>query len=535
MMFALFAQTNTVKNIILLIPDGTSTSVLAAARWYQISKDPSQQNLYLDPFVRGLIRTHSSDAPIGDSAPTTSCYMTGYPTQTGFVSTYPTKTDHDLVTIDSSLAYQPLITLLEAAQMQEKATGLVFTCHFPHATPADCAAHSYDRNQYGMIAKQMAYNNLDVVIGGGTKYLQKSEQEYLQNRGYSLFLDDYQGMRQCPKSPMWALFNEESMPYELERDHKITPSLAEMTEKAIQLLSEDQEGFFLMVEGSKIDWAAHNNDGIAIITDFLAFDKACGVALDFAKKNGETLVVIVPDHGNSAMTIGSSAVSHGYDKLSLNQLMAPLHHYKISTSTMAEKMKKTTTDQWSDLFKQYYNIDLQDAEIAFMQSACDYNLSTIEKAQRKNNLSLDKMVARVAYDRTCLGFTTFGHTGENVFYAMYHPKGDEMSGIHTNTELNHYMRAQMNLQPNELEELTSEKFACHQQVFADYTYQIDSIAPDKYTLTVKYKKNTLVVESNTNYVTVNKRKYDLGSLILYFPINKKFYLPKNLNMYLHLK
>lgn len=173
-----------------MIPDGTSTSVLSVARWYQIYQNPSQNSLNLDPFVTGLIRTNSSDAPIGDSAPTTSCYVTGYPTQTGFVSTYPVKTDHDLVPVDATRAYQPLATVLEACkQLRDKATGLVFTCQFPHATPADCSSHSYNRNLYSMIAKQMAYNNLDVVIGGGVSFLKEPEQNYLKSKGYSLFLD----------------------------------------------------------------------------------------------------------------------------------------------------------------------------------------------------------------------------------------------------------------------------------------------------------------------------------------------------------
>ena len=169
---AIFAQAQPVKNVIVMIPDGTSTSLLSAARWYQIYQDPSQKNLNIDPFLKGLVGTHSSDAPIGDSAPTTSCYMTGQPTQTSFVSTYPVATDHDVVPVDAARAYQPLATLLEASkQIHHKATGLVFTCEFPHATPADCAAHSYKRSKYDVIAPQMVHNLVDVVIGGGVSYL----------------------------------------------------------------------------------------------------------------------------------------------------------------------------------------------------------------------------------------------------------------------------------------------------------------------------------------------------------------------------
>ena len=208
------AQPKPIKNVILMIPDGTSTSLLSAARWYQTYLDSTQTTLNIDPYVCGLVRTHSSDAPIGDSAPTTSCYVSGMPSQTGFVSTYPVATDHDLVPVDAARAYQPLATVLEAAKMlKHKSTGLVFTCEFPHATPADCSAHTYSRGKYGMIAPQMAHNHLDVVMGGGVKYLSENLQNDLKATGYQIYLDDIQGFRNCAKTPVWALFGETSMPY----------------------------------------------------------------------------------------------------------------------------------------------------------------------------------------------------------------------------------------------------------------------------------------------------------------------------------
>ena len=107
------AQPKPVKNVILMIPDGTSTSLLSAARWYQTYQDPTQTTLNIDPYICGLVRTHSSDAPIGDSAPTTSCYVSGQPSQTGFISTYPVATDHDLVPVDAISAAIPAEDLLQ--------------------------------------------------------------------------------------------------------------------------------------------------------------------------------------------------------------------------------------------------------------------------------------------------------------------------------------------------------------------------------------------------------------------------------------
>jgi len=530
---ASFAQTNDVKNVILMITDGTSTSLLSAARWYKTYQDPSQNYLYIDPYVTGLTRTHSSDAPIGDSAPTTSCYMTGYPTQTGFVSTYPVKTDHDLVPVDANRTYQPLTTLLEAAkQLQGKSTGLVATCEFPHATPADCAAHSYKRSRYGIIAPQMVYNKVDVVIAGGTKYVRESDKTFLKDNGYSLYFDDYNGMKQCTKAPMWALYGKYSMPYDMERDPKTTPSLAEMTQKAIDLLSADPDGFFLMVEGSKVDWAAHDNDAKTAITDFIAFDNAFHVAQQFAEKDGHTLIVVLSDHGNSALTIGNTKSNSGYDRLSLKQIMEPLDHYSISTSTMADKLREVETSEWPALFRQYFDIELQQAEIDYLQTASDYKKSTLPKESRKNNLSIVKMLSQVIYGRTYFGFTTFGHTAEDVFTAMYHPQGKELRGVNTNIQLHQYMREQMGLSPDALDNLTADNFADYREVFEGFDCKIDSLAPYDYRLTVKYKKKTLVLNSFTNYVIQNKQKTELSSVIIYFPINKTFYVPKDLRIWL---
>ena len=162
-----------VKNVIVLIPDGTSLASVSLARWIQWYENPDKPNLNIDPYICGTVRTHSSNAPIGDSAPTTSCYMSGYPSRTGYVSTYPVADPgNDIYPMDSSRAYQPLTTVLEAAKiLKGKSTGLVFTCEFPHATPADCSAHSYNRGRYDWISRQMAHNDLNVVIGGGTSLL----------------------------------------------------------------------------------------------------------------------------------------------------------------------------------------------------------------------------------------------------------------------------------------------------------------------------------------------------------------------------
>ena len=530
------AQPKPIKNVIVMIPDGTSTSLLSAARWYQTYLDSTQTTLNIDPYICGLVRTHSSDAPIGDSAPTTSCYMTGMPQQTGFVATYPVATDHDLVPVDASRAYQPLATLLEAAKIQQhKSTGLVFTCEFPHATPADCSAHSYKRGRYSVIAPQMVHNHVDVVMGGGVKYLNETYQNDLKSAGYNVYLDDIQGFRSCTKAPVWALFAETSMPYWLEADKQQIPSLAEMTRKAIDLLSKNENGFFLMVEGSKVDWAAHDNDAKNAIIEFIEFDKACGEALRFAEKDGQTVVVILPDHGTGAVTLGNPKASRdGYDKLSLQQLMSPIDNYKLSNWSMGEKLKKADTTEWPQLIETYFGFTPQPAEITYLTTGCDYDKSPIPYEQRKNNLAVCKILSQILYNRTYFGFTTFGHTGENVFLAVYHPQNDRLMGVPTNIEVNQYLRRQMGM-TDDLERLTEEIYAGHHQVFEGFDIRIDSV--DKYNrrLVVKNKRNVLIADSYANYVTVNNKRVDLNSVVVYVDKTNTFYLPKELRELMLLK
>ena len=523
-----FCSQDSVKNVILMIPDGCSTALLSMSRQYAQYHDASKTSLAIDRYFCGMVMTHSSDAPIGDSAPTTSCYVTGQPTQTGFVSTYPVKTDHDLYPIDATRAYQPMATVLEAARMlKHKATGLVFTCEFPHATPADNSAHCYYRSKYGAIAPQMVHNHIDVVIGGGTKYLTDPLIEDLKTEGYQVFLNDKKGMQATKSGKMWALFNKTCMEYEIERDPAKEPSLAEMTQKAIDLLSQQKEGFFLMVEGSKVDWAAHDNDVKTAILDFLAFNDAVQVALDFARKDGNTVVLVLPDHGCGGFNMGSRQSNHGYDKLSLEQIMQPLDNYTRSTWTVAEMIKEGDIEKIPELMEKYYQIKLTEEELDKIYHAKDFKKSPIEKEKRKE-ASLTKTIARIVYDRTYFGTTTYGHTGEDVFMACYHPRNDRPNGVISNIEVNEYLCRQLGIS-GQLPALTENIFTSHTTLFPDAkTITIDSLDKDQYRLTVQYKKHKLVANSFDNYVTIDKQIVPLSSVIVFQEKNNTFYLPKEL-------
>jgi len=519
-----------VKNVILMIPDGCSLETVSAARWYQWLQNPDMPALYIDPYVCGTIRTFSSNAPIGDSAPTVSCYMTGEPSRSGFVATYPPYGGNDdILFVDSTKAYQPLMTVLEAVKLlYGKSTGLVFTCEFPHATPADCSSHDYNRNDYTSIASQMVHNNLDVVIGGGVGLLQKNQQQYLKENGYEVQLDNIAALRAFNGNKLWSLFCSTDLPFDLDRNPETTPSIEEMTAKAINTLSKNRKGFFLMVEGSKVDWAAHANDPVGMITEFLAFDRACKVALDFARKAGKTAVLILPDHGTSGISIGVGSLP-GYDKLTKDQLFGNVFKYKRTAEGLAALLNAAENSQAREIVRKYTQIVLTDEQLGWIDHTRDYDKSPIPKDKRSRGPYLNHLLAKLMTDSTCFGFTSKGHTGEEVFMAAYHPKNTIPNGVRLNVEINDYLCSLLKLE-NKLPGLTSSYFAKHTDVFRGMTFSSDTTSASKHpVLTVQNGNNILKVTDDSNVINLNGNEIQLNSVVVYVDKNQTYYLPVNLS------
>lgn len=517
-----------VKNVILMIPDGCSLATVSAARWYQWLLDPGKPFLNIDPYICGTVRTSCSNAPIGDSAPTTSCYMTGELSRSGFISTYPpADVINDIFPIDSTKAYQPLMTVLEASRLlYGKSTGLVFTCEFPQATPADCSAHDYDRKDYTSISSQMVHNNIDVVIGGGVGLLRKDMQDYLKSKGYEVQTDNLSALRSFSGKKLWSLFCPRDMPYDLDRDTTKYPSLAEMTGKAINALSLNKKGFFLMVEGSKVDWAAHGNDPAGMITDFLAFDKACKVALDFAKRDGNTAVVILPDHGNSGFSIGCSRCPD-YSHLTKDQLFGNILNYKRTAEGIAEIINVNKPEKAKEIFEKYTGIELGDDQISALSNCRDYSQSPVPQGERKGP-SLSSVIAKYMTENTCFGFTTNGHTGEDVFLAVFNPKRERPEGERMNFEINEYLCKLLKLE-GKLKGLTSCYFMPHVNVFKTPEYIVSMDTTLEYpVLTVTKGNRRLKVTDDSNIVNIDGKDVEISTVVVYVDKNKTFYLPENL-------
>lgn len=521
-----------VKNVILMIPDGTSIGMVTAARWYKYYNKMGEGTLNIDPYMCGTAITFCSNAPIGDSAPTTSAYMTGMPAQAGNVSIYPVADpDNDLLSkVDPKMTYQPLTTILEAARLEKnKSTGLVVTVEFPHATPADCSAHYYDRGKYEYIASQMVYQNLDVMFGGGNNIITDDMKEQFKRSNTTYIKNDINAFRNHKEGRAWALFADRALPYDLDRNADTIPSLEEMTRKAIDLLSQNDNGFFLMVEGSKVDHAAHANDAAGCITEFIAFDDAVGAAIDFAKKDGNTAIVILPDHGNSGFTIGRHDLK-SYTRASLDKLFGNVSKYKKTADGLERILLKENPDNFRTVIKKYTDIDITDDELKALLSSKNYKHDDYMKVSESPNMQAT--LVDIMNKRTYFGFTTGGHTGEEVFVAAHHPQGDLPIGVNTNVEINEYLSDLIGLDVH-LKDITERFFAKHTEVLKDQKYTISKEKGTNFPmLVIKKGKNTLEVPAFKSIAYLNKTPIDLASVTVYIDKNNTFYIPKDILDYI---
>ena len=454
------------KNVILMISDGTSTSLLATARWYKrYMTGDLELPLAVDPYICGLVQSRLSNSIIPDSAPAMSGYTTGVPSQQGNISIYPeAQPGQDVVPVDASRTYQPATTVLEAARLlKKKATGVVSTVVFSHATPAATAAHGARRNRYHDLGRQMANQNLDVMFGGGSNILDDDMREAIRKDGATLLENDVEGFRAFNGDKLWAVFNEDYMEFEIDRDDSTEPSLSEMTSKAIGILGKNPNGFFLMVEGSKVDYGAHSKDPVEAITEFIEFDNAIKVAVDFAKKNGNTTVVVLTDHGNSGITLGD-ANYRNYSSKGADSMFVGIKDCRISSAKLTKTLQNCREDEIPALFKDKAGIDLKPAELAAVKACMTRTEGNYMEVA--NSWNLQNVICGIFTRRTHIGFTSGNHTGEDVYLAIYNPRGERPAGIITNTQLNDYICKELGFPSREvLVELSDKLYAPHLQVF----------------------------------------------------------------------
>lgn len=296
------AQGAQVRNVILLIGDGMGIGHITAAR---ISAGSPDSLLNLDTMpITGLVKTHSTSSLVTDSAAAATALATGLRTDNGRIATTPDN--------------RPLKTLLEMAEERGKGTGVVSTSKLTDATPASFLAHSASRLFEREIAEQIIASGVDILLGGGSElfgahpFTRQPKAGSLISQAVELgyeYLNDREQLLSLPAEPgrkLLGLFSTGHLSYDHER-FAFEPSLAEMTSRAIDFLALYHEGFFLVVEGSKIDKASHYHMTEEALGEVIAFDQAVGKALEYARFHRDTLVIVVADHeiGGIAPTGGS--------------------------------------------------------------------------------------------------------------------------------------------------------------------------------------------------------------------------------------
>ncbi|GEN86079.1 alkaline phosphatase [Oceanobacillus sojae] len=391
------------KNIIYMIPDGFNADYATNYRHFK------GEDAVWDNHLKGMYSTYSADSNITDSAAAGTAMSTGV------------KTNNGTIGLDSD--GNPKQTILEASQDKDMSTGLVATSTITHATPAAFGAHVEDRNNETEIARQLIDNEIDVLLGGGkNNFLPESEGgnqtevnvlQQAEEQGYQLIENRNQLLEadiDLDSENLLGLFADDALAPEMHRNTEEEPSLAEMTQTAIDTLKNDEDGFFLMVEGSQIDWAGHDNDAAWAMTDVGAFEAAVQEAINFAKEDGNTLVVVGGDHETGGMTAGANGSGTANPEL--------LHSVTATGENIAAELNDDRSNT-SEVVSEYTDMEFSEEEIQSIQEAEDPKSAINAVISAKANV----------------GWTSTNHTGVDIPVYAYGPGSDQFSGSLDNTDL----------------------------------------------------------------------------------------------------
>jgi alkaline phosphatase len=315
------------KNVIMMIGDGMGTTAVFAGL------TANGGHLFLDNFKQiGFSKTQSSSNYITDSAAGGTALSAGIKTYNGAIGVNP-----DTVAVK---------TILEMAEDKGLSTGLVSTSAITHATPASYIAHQGSRVSYEDIAADFLKTDIDVFIGGGYKHFAERADKRdltmeLKQKGYQV-LRNMDEIYQVKTGKLAGLTAEEHN----EPATKRVMSLPRSTETALNILSQNKKGFFIMIEGSQIDWGAHQNNTRYLVREMLDFDQAIGKALEFAAADGETLIVVTADHetGGLALTGGNmqtGMVKGAFSTSEHTAVMVPVFAYGPGAENFTGIMENT--------------------------------------------------------------------------------------------------------------------------------------------------------------------------------------------------
>jgi len=331
-----------------------------------------------------------------------------------------------------------LKTILEMAKEKGKATGLVTTAGITDATPAAFAAHVERRSEEERIAEQLVNSNVNILFGGRKAFfLPEAEagrrkdarnliREAKQN-GYE-FVSTAEEMKKAQGEKIIGLFNQGSMLFEIDRKGSQEPSLAEMASKALDVLSRNKSGFFLMVEAGRIDHAAHLNDIGALLWDTLAFDEAIRVAYEFQKAHPDTLLIITADHETGGLVVlPFGPTGREYESINLEAISKIKGSSERRNKEMGED---PSPEKIKEIMKKYYDIDLTEEQVKIIRENPLKQLDPKHFYYGRNSA-----IAFVLRPYHRVGWATDSHSGTPLFLWGIGPGSNKLKGWKHNTEV----------------------------------------------------------------------------------------------------
>lgn len=439
------------KYVFYLIGDGLGFSQRQMAEYYlQDSTHDNSRKLVMNTLpVSGINTTYSANSLITDSA------------AAGTALACAVKTNNGVIAQDTE--GKDVMTLIEAAEMKGMKTGLVSTTRITHATPASFASHNANRNNENEIAVDYVDSGVDFIVGGGARHFlpmdtPKDKKDYsdatmkskrtddldvvkeFEKLGYSTYIgrkgtDALKAEDFADDEKVFAALTYSHLPYEIDRQNLYPelPSIGELTDKAIDFLSKGDDGFFLMVEGGRIDHAAHNNDAVGTIYDTLAFDEAVRAAYEFYYDHPEeTLIVIVGDHETGGLGLGMDTQGYFVD-------MAPLEAVNISIEQIlyGPMTYDKGDDQaaYIDYVEENFGLKdmTQDELDKIKQGMADVDAGKTFGYYKYNAAGI--AVGHVVSERANIFWTTTIHTGTTIPMSAIGPASEAFSGYKDNTEI----------------------------------------------------------------------------------------------------
>jgi alkaline phosphatase len=418
------------KNIIFLVSDGMSAGTLNMADLLLRNKEGRASNwinLYEKNTVkRALMDTASANSFITDSAAAGSAWGGGMRVKNGALNIGPN-------------GERP-VPILQKFKSLGKSVGCVTTVQITHATPASFCVNNSSRNAMPEIAEEYLKLRFDVMMGGGAEFFSAEGRqdkrdlfEAYKQTGFEVARNKSDMMKADGSKPIIGVFSNDGLPYAIDRENNDKlkseiPTLAEMTRKAIEVLSKNQKGFVMQVEGGKVDWAAHGNDASALLYDQVDFDQAVAVAMDFAVKDKETLVIITTDHGNSNPGLFySNQANRNFEKL---------YESKASNEWILNQITpETSPAQVIDLIVSHQKITLKTEEAETILKSYQRGADGLYNPRNLPFMTLASMQS----PHTSIQWAGSNHSADFAELAMFGPGSETLAGYVKNFELHNFM------------------------------------------------------------------------------------------------